>query len=406
MKEYANKIKTAASSTLAKLERQRELNLRYYQDIQPLIVQAHTIASEGHNQINLKNLKKAREVLYEGSVNARASSTQRILDEQIEIAYKDLYGYDPGIQSIFVSTMERMKHIDRLCYRSYLKISQNDIFLSRVTSEAERLGNTLRDTANMIVIEEDCLMEDAVNRFRKKIYNLITADYKEVYKGMTISNHSSDSITSKCIVIEGTTHDREEIKKIENLMKKWLNQMNENNYKKEAELLKEAVNKVTKSPIDILRYVSTEFLWILISSEYFELQNHRHNFVKMAQEGYEELLKLDPKQEVVRAEDALLWARMAFDLRVSAEDYDLALICYDLAIKIDQTRAGTWAGKALLHKEMAYKAKWKIKNLMENSPSEANTALNNKVKEDNEVAKICVKRARRIYDRNGWLESG
>ena len=96
----------AAATTMAKMERWKELSTRYYQDIQPIIVQAYAKLNELSKEtkheprqsaiqlsIDIKpkgRIEATRQHLYEGAVLARSVATRRIIDEQIKISYRDL----------------------------------------------------------------------------------------------------------------------------------------------------------------------------------------------------------------------------------------------------------------------------------------------------------------------------
>jgi hypothetical protein len=120
-KEYADKIRFLAGTIIAKFERWKELSLRFFEDIQPLITETDNYL------VNERDLIKTRDFLWIGLTRARIISSQRILDEKIENAYVDLYGYDPRIEALFSKTIEGLKTLDRRSYESLLEKTQMDI---------------------------------------------------------------------------------------------------------------------------------------------------------------------------------------------------------------------------------------------------------------------------------------
>jgi hypothetical protein len=95
-KEQANKVRNAAAKTLAKLERWRGLSLWIFQDIQSLFVETSEILARDFDFI------LARDFLWGKLNDARLKTFQRILDEEIEIAYVDLYSYHPIVRNLVI----------------------------------------------------------------------------------------------------------------------------------------------------------------------------------------------------------------------------------------------------------------------------------------------------------------
>jgi hypothetical protein len=46
--------------------------------------------------------------------SAYAKYLERITDEEIEMAYKELYGYDPSIQKLFIRAIQELKRVDQI----------------------------------------------------------------------------------------------------------------------------------------------------------------------------------------------------------------------------------------------------------------------------------------------------
>src|SRR5271169_985382 len=100
-REYADRIRRAAAETVVALGRWRELALRLYDEIQPLITETDIKAVK--NQTQDPYLVDVRDFLWHGLTSARAISLKRILDEKIESAYLNLYGYEPHVQALYDS---------------------------------------------------------------------------------------------------------------------------------------------------------------------------------------------------------------------------------------------------------------------------------------------------------------
>jgi hypothetical protein len=182
-KEYADKVRRAAGLTIAKLDRWKELAVRLFEDIQPALTESDGMLIKGHDVI------ATRDYVWKELVAARARSSQRILDEQIEIAYADLYGYDPRIQELFVAVVARLKRVDADCYELLLSQTQADVlsFEGYAEIRSANLGNALRTSAGLVARECHRLMENLIDAFRIEATKLIQAsDYEIIAKRVGI----------------------------------------------------------------------------------------------------------------------------------------------------------------------------------------------------------------------------
>ena len=178
-KEYADRIRRSAGTVVAKLHRWKDLTLRFYEDIQPLITEADM------TQVKAQNFVAVRDFFWHGLGTAHSKSSQRILEEQIEIAYVDLYGYDPRIQVLFNEVLDRLKLIDHSIFTLVLYSTQSDI-LQLSTEEgpyvSAQLGNKLRDTCYQL--REECrhLMDDVIAPFSSEMIKLIEREDQSIFE--------------------------------------------------------------------------------------------------------------------------------------------------------------------------------------------------------------------------------
>lgn len=187
-REYADKIRASASMICAKLDRWKELNLNFFYQIDNLI---ETI---DRNLAEDQDFFEAKTSLYKGLVEARAEVNMKILDEEIENAYKDLYGYAPG-REIFRDTINKFKYIDRRIHQVLLQLTENDIVhMERLLEtgywkyadvknpfDQNYLGNRLRMTAGMIRFLYTDLMDRAIGPFKDTMIELIGKEDQEIF---------------------------------------------------------------------------------------------------------------------------------------------------------------------------------------------------------------------------------
>lgn len=176
-REYADRIRKAAGTVISKLERWEELTLRFFQDIQPLITDIDM------GLVQDRDLIKARDALWMGLTKARSVASQRITDEQIEMAYVDLYGYDPRIQNIYTKTINELKLIEAEVHKEFLILTQEDVgrMMERSSQiKSGELGNMLHGTCE--IVSSDCinLMGEAILIFKTEMLKLIEASEDEI----------------------------------------------------------------------------------------------------------------------------------------------------------------------------------------------------------------------------------
>lgn len=178
-KEYADKIRRSAGTIIAKLERWKELSLSFFDEVQPIITDADAlIVKEQETTI-------VRDTLWRNVVALRAMALKRILDEQVEIAYADLYGYDPRIQLLFSGALRRLRIVDREIYNLFMMLTQQDVLVlnhQRKPYRSAQLGNRLRDTNYKLSQEHAKLMDGIISSFRNEIIKLIRATDNEIVK--------------------------------------------------------------------------------------------------------------------------------------------------------------------------------------------------------------------------------
>jgi hypothetical protein len=174
-KEYADKIRRAAGTIIAKLERWKELSLRFYEDIQPLMMDADIELMKKQDVVG------TRDYLWRHLVELRATASQRIVDEEIEIAYADLYGYDSRIHTLYVDSVRRLKKVDADIFGRVLERTQSDVLRLEEQPKpfrSAKLGNALRITCTELSAKLEAQLDELVDEFRNQMVKLIEADDK------------------------------------------------------------------------------------------------------------------------------------------------------------------------------------------------------------------------------------
>jgi hypothetical protein len=177
LKEYADRVRKSAALVVARADRWKHLSLSLFQDIQVAITDTDIIlVKEG-------DVRKADDFLWRELFIAQRAIARKITDEQIEIAYADLFGYDTSIHDLFGNLVQRLAKADRKMFVALLKRTQNDIVSSYREDRAyvsTVLGNRLRTTAKEISLQCARLLEAALAEFRSEMIKIVASTDEEI----------------------------------------------------------------------------------------------------------------------------------------------------------------------------------------------------------------------------------
>ena len=178
-KDVADKIRHGAGMVVVKLQRWRELSIHYFEDIQPLITEVDM------EFVKKGSIPEVMNTFWVKLSDLRTKTSQRIIDEQIETAYIDLFGFDPRIQILFNEVVNRLKLIDNSIYTQARYSTQADILtaLSQPKKyKSSELGNKLRNTCYMLANECQQLMDGTIEPFSKEMIRLIELSDLQIVK--------------------------------------------------------------------------------------------------------------------------------------------------------------------------------------------------------------------------------
>jgi hypothetical protein len=174
MKTYADNIRHSSSIVSAKLERWNSLTDRYFDDIQPVLIDVSKEVIQPNGRI------PARTDLFTGLRKAEGVASQRILDEQLEISYMELYGFIPALRPPFDEIRQEIKKDEEASHRrleSTLQETLNNNELLR-NSDHAMMGNALRAS---------------VKAEREKLHQMIDQTTKPLRDNMLKLIHLSDA---------------------------------------------------------------------------------------------------------------------------------------------------------------------------------------------------------------------
>ncbi len=178
-KEQADRVRTAAARTLAKLERWQSLQLSLYQELQPVFVETSEMLAKNFDVI------VARDHLWKAVNNQRVKISARVLDEGLETAYVDLFAHYPAVRQAFIDALARLRKAEEIAVASLLSRTQGAVLSlkrKRVGYQTAELGNALRNAAD--TSREHFITETntALDPIRNQLYRLISRTDSEILK--------------------------------------------------------------------------------------------------------------------------------------------------------------------------------------------------------------------------------
>jgi hypothetical protein len=179
--ENADRIRHSAGTVVAKLERWKERSHSFYNSLLPLLTDTASNIRKKRDRI------AADSFMYRGIVEAHAGTLSAIIDEEIEIAYVDLYGYDPRIKNLFATAICRLKQIDsRMLDKFYGRAIKDldDYLNNKQQPEKNRdpkdVDNNLRVTCNDTDLALQTKMDKVIMSVRTSISNFIRLSDEDI----------------------------------------------------------------------------------------------------------------------------------------------------------------------------------------------------------------------------------
>jgi hypothetical protein len=144
LREEATKIRTSVAVTIAKLDRWKQLSLSYFRQAEPLYVKVSAQSGQQFHAI------AARDFLYENLQAIRAPVLERLLSENIETAYVDLYAYDHTLRAHIDATLRQLRDQHAIAADNLLLATQTVVLsfpAKRSPDSSDSMGSELRRVA-------------------------------------------------------------------------------------------------------------------------------------------------------------------------------------------------------------------------------------------------------------------
>jgi predicted signal transduction protein with EAL and GGDEF domain len=193
-REQANQVRNAAGQTLAKLERWQSLQLSIFDELQPEFVETSEMLAKDYDIIG------TRDHLWK-SINAqRATIKTKVVSEQIEIAYIDLFTRLPAIRELFLSSLNDAKLEQEKNVGSFLTATQKDVMDLEGKKDiytSAMLGNALRATASDHRVSLETTTNKILEPIRRCLFDVVsTSDWKIVHGTTGLSCPTPSTVRS------------------------------------------------------------------------------------------------------------------------------------------------------------------------------------------------------------------
>ncbi len=183
-KEHADRVRQAAALVVAKLDRWKQLSLQLFDELHVAATDADAMMVDDVDETGRRKAfetrqRETRDFFWKKTVEAQGQVAQRILDEEIELAYSNLYGYDPKIHKLFTGAVQRLREVDGSILVQVLNRTQADILSMEASADGKvassQLGNRLRLTLARSKNTLDRYAEPILAAFRDGMLPIVRA---------------------------------------------------------------------------------------------------------------------------------------------------------------------------------------------------------------------------------------
>ncbi|MEM7339496.1 MAG: hypothetical protein AAF467_12665 [Actinomycetota bacterium] len=168
----AQRVRDALGVLIAKLARWSEISSSLYIRIQPAAVNADAKAADG------VDLEQIRDDFWSACWIAREATLERIIEENIETAYADLYGYDDRVYLIYKHSLAQLKMVSRTRFHDLIITTQAEIIDTLANGASPPgsavLGNRLRGTISIVESAHDAQTAEIVHHFETQMREVLS----------------------------------------------------------------------------------------------------------------------------------------------------------------------------------------------------------------------------------------
>jgi hypothetical protein len=177
IRDQANSVRVAASRTLAKLERVQALQISLYRELEPVYVETSTRLATHFDVI------EARDFLWNSIDTKRVQISSRVLAEDLETAYVDLFAYYPSIRDQFLKAIGTLKSAEVNSIYNLHQGTQVEVLSfrgRRAGYTTAQLGDVLRAASKKEEAAFELTTDAILKPVRTELYTLISKSDAEL----------------------------------------------------------------------------------------------------------------------------------------------------------------------------------------------------------------------------------
>jgi len=164
----ANKIRVAAATTLVKLDRWKSVSFSLFELIRPDFFDTKQMLIENFN------VTAARDHLWKALEVTRAALLRRANEDQVEMAYLELYAYHPEVRNLFIENLATAKDTEAQMFRELLIETQEVVLSQRKADDYTPLWTNLTKVSHEKRSEYQARIDSTFTRLFKMLDELIT----------------------------------------------------------------------------------------------------------------------------------------------------------------------------------------------------------------------------------------
>jgi hypothetical protein len=177
-KEQADRVRSAAAKTLAKLERWKEISLLMFDQMDIIFVDVSKLWVEN------KTGELLRDILWERLDAVKVKALEAIIKEEIETAYQDLFSFDPSVRIYFETVLNLLKDEQSVMFHKALLPGVQNIVDEKegITNGRTTAGfrNPLMHHAISIKIKYESRLDKLLSVVSENLLELIGKNNEEI----------------------------------------------------------------------------------------------------------------------------------------------------------------------------------------------------------------------------------
>jgi len=177
-RQQADIVRKAAALLMAKLDRWSGLSLSLFDRIDPQFVSASESLPEKEF-----DLQYIRDYLWKDLNNIRVKIHEKVMEEDIETSYIELYAYDPEARRYFWLVLSRLNDEEEIMFGNLSKGIQNIIFQFKFSEKlytTSLLRNILKNYSDEIGTAYSQRINIIIKVIDNDLHNIISRSDKEI----------------------------------------------------------------------------------------------------------------------------------------------------------------------------------------------------------------------------------